>query len=54
MQDMTGKLPEERNPLPPPIVPDKYTSQATSDLKAEVKDEDNTIDFELKDPKKAK
>src|SRR5262245_3718556 len=37
MQDMTGRLPEDRTPLPPPIVPNKYTSIATTDLVAEVK-----------------
>jgi hypothetical protein len=52
MQDMASRLPEERIPLPPPIVPIKYTSPATSDLKAEVKDQENTIDFDLQDPPK--
>jgi hypothetical protein len=52
MEDMSGKLPEARNPLPPPIVPVKYTSLATTDLRAEVKDQDNTIDFNLEDDKK--
>ncbi len=45
--DMTNRLPEDRDPLPPPIVPMKYTSIATSPLRAEVKDEVNQIDFEL-------
>jgi len=49
MQDNASRLPEDRSPLPPPIVPIKYTSPATSDLKAEVKDQENTIDFDLKD-----
>jgi hypothetical protein len=49
MQDMTNKLPEERTPLPPPIVPDKYTSAATTNLKVEVKDAPNNFDFDLKD-----
>lgn len=52
MQDMASRLPEERVPLPPPIVPIKYTSPATSDLKAEVEDKENTIDFDLQDPGK--
>src|SRR5262245_28964183 len=52
MQDMASRLPEERVPLPPPIVPIKYTSPATSDLTAEVEDKDNVIDFDLKDPGK--
>jgi hypothetical protein len=52
VEDMTNRLPEQRNPLPPPIVPMKYTSLATTDLRAEVKDQDNTIDFNLEDDKK--
>jgi hypothetical protein len=52
MQDMSGRLPEQRNPLPPPIVPVQYTSLATSDLRAEVKDEENTVNFSLRDEKK--
>lgn len=39
---------EAFTPLPPPIVPIKYTSLATTDLKAEVKDQENTINFDLK------
>jgi hypothetical protein len=54
MEDMSNRLPEQRNPLPPSIIPDKYTSQATSDLRAEVKDQVNTIDFALKDDKQQK
>jgi hypothetical protein len=49
MEDAAGKLPEERKPLPPPIIPNKYTSPATSDLVADVKDGENTINFDLKD-----
>jgi len=52
MQDMASRLPEERVALPPPIVPVKYTSPATSDLKAQVEDKENTIDFDLQDPGK--
>jgi hypothetical protein len=48
MQDMAGRLPEDRNPLPPPIVPDKYTSIGTTDLKADVEDKENIINFDLK------
>ena len=47
MADMSGKLPENRNPLPPSIVPDKYTNVATSPLRAGVKDQENIIDFNL-------
>src|SRR5262245_54558099 len=42
---------EAFTPLPPPIVPTKYTSLATTDLKAEVRDQENTINFDLKDDK---
>jgi hypothetical protein len=43
---------EAFTPLPPPIVPMKYTSAATTDLTAEVKDQENTINFDLKEEKK--
>lgn len=43
---------EAFSPLPPPIVPLKYTSLSTSDLTAEVKDEPNTFNFDLVDPVK--
>src|SRR5262245_54721186 len=52
LQDMAGRLPEDRTPLPPPIVPTKYTSIATTDLTAEVREGENTIDFALGDGKK--
>lgn len=52
MQDMATRLPEERSPLPPPIVPVKYTSPATSDLEAQVEDKENTINFDLQDAMK--
>lgn len=52
MQDMTLRLPEERNPLPPPIIPDKYTNIATTDLRAEVKPGENVIDFKLEGDRK--
>lgn len=51
MQDMGETLPEARNPLPPPIVPEKYTNPATTDLKAKVEDKDNVFTFDLKDDK---
>ena len=51
MQDMSNRLPEDRSPLPAPIVPIKYTSIATSDLRAVVEDKENTIDFDLSDEK---
>lgn len=54
MQDMTGRLPEDRTPLPPPIVPNKYTSIATTDLTVEVKEGENQIDLPLRDDGKGK
>jgi hypothetical protein len=51
MMDMANALPEQRTPLPPPIVPMKYTSPATSDLAANVENKENTIDFDLQDGK---
>src|SRR5438105_12106805 len=54
MQDMTGRLPEDRVPLPPPIVPNKYTSIATTDLIFEVKEGENTIDLPLRDDTRGK
>jgi hypothetical protein len=52
MQDQSNRLPEDRNPLPATIVPDKYTSIATTDLRAEVKAGENTFDFNLEKDKK--
>ncbi|HVK16948.1 MAG TPA: hypothetical protein VM533_08355 [Fimbriiglobus sp.] len=49
MQDMGEKLPEERVPLPPPIVPNRYTNPATSPLTAEVQDGENSPVFDLTD-----
>ena len=55
IESMGDRLPEDRTPLPPSIVPDKYSSVVTTDLTATVKDEDNQIDFDLKeDGKKRK
>ena len=52
LEDTSNKLPEDRNPTPPPIVPDKYTSLATTDLTAEVHEGENVCDFTLADTKK--
>jgi hypothetical protein len=52
IENMGDRLPEDRTPLPPPIIPDRYTSIATSDLRAEVKAGENTVNFDLKDAKK--
>ena len=51
MEDNANRLPEARSPLPPSIIPVKYTSLATSDLRADVKDQENTINFKLEDDK---
>jgi hypothetical protein len=51
MEDMADRLPEDRRPLPPPLVPNKYSSAATTDLKAEVEAKENVIDFDLKGEK---
>ncbi len=48
LEDQSGRLPEERNPLPPAIVPLKYSFADKSGLTAQVEDKSNTIDFELK------
>lgn len=51
MADQAGLLPEEKNPLPAPTVPNKYTSVATTDLTAKVeKGKPNVIDFNLTGP----
>lgn len=52
LEDQSGRLPEDRNPLPPPIVPLKYNFPDKSGLTADVKDQPNTIDFHLEPDKK--
>ncbi len=48
MADQGTLLPEQRSPLPPPTVPIKYTSLATTDLTADVASgKKNVIDFNL-------
>jgi hypothetical protein len=54
MQDQSGVAVEASTPLPPPIVPMKYTSLSTTDLQADVKDQENTINLVLEDDKKKK
>jgi hypothetical protein len=50
LQGMGDALPEQRSATPPPLVPVKYLSDATSGLTAEVKPKvDNEFNFELKD-----
>ena len=54
LADTSNRLPEERSPLPAPIVPNKYTHISTTDLTAKVEDKGskpNEFDFELKDEK---
>jgi hypothetical protein len=48
LKDTTGQAVEAWGPLPPPIIPTKYMNLATTDLRAEVKDGENTIDFDLR------
>jgi hypothetical protein len=52
LADTRGRLPEDRDPLPPSIVPVKYTNIATTDLTRDVKEGDNQFDLPLEDPKK--
>lgn len=48
MQDQGDKMPEDRSPLPPPMVPNKYSSLATTDLTADVEGgKENVINFNL-------
>lgn len=48
MQDTSGQLPEQRNPLPGLLIPEKYSDMNRSGLIADVKDQENEIDFPLK------
>lgn len=52
MEDMGDRAVEAWSPLPPPLVPLKYTSLGTTDLQVEVKDEENVIDLDLKGDRK--
>ncbi len=48
MQDQGTLLPEQKSSLPPPTIPVKYTSLATTDLTANVEpNKKNVIDFNL-------
>ncbi len=48
LEDNTGRLPEERNPLPNMLLPAKYSDIQTSGLTAEVGEGTNEINFPLK------
>jgi hypothetical protein len=48
LADQSGRLPEQRNPLPPPIVPLEYSFADKSGLTALVEDKENVLDFHLK------
>jgi hypothetical protein len=48
LADQSTRLPEERAPLPPPLVPLKFSFPDLSGLTAEVEDKDNVIHFHLK------
>lgn len=47
MGDQSGRLPEDRNPLPPAIVPLKFSFPDQSGLTALVEDKLNIVDFRL-------
>lgn len=47
VEDMSGRLPEDRNPLPNPILPEKYSNNQKSGLRKIVEDKENVIDFHL-------
>ena len=48
LEDQSGRLPEDRNPLPPAVVPLSYSFPDQSGLTAVVEDKHNVIDFALK------
>jgi hypothetical protein len=48
LADQSGRLPEERSPLPRPVVPLEYSFPDKSGLTAVVEDKENVIDFHLK------
>jgi len=52
LDDTSARLPEQRSGTPPAIIPDKYTSIATTDLRGTVQEGDNTIDFTLDEEKR--
>jgi hypothetical protein len=48
LTDQSARLPEDRNPLSPPLVPLHYSFPDKSGLSAVVEDKDNVVDFDLK------
>lgn len=48
LPDQSGLLPENRNPLPEPLVPFDYSFPDKSGLNAVVEDRPNVINFDLK------
>ena len=52
MAEPTDQLPESRSPTPPPTIPVKYTSPATSPLTADVGTTETAVTFELTGPLK--
>lgn len=48
LADQSARLPEERSPFPPALVPLHYNFPDRSGLTAEVEDRSNIIDFPLK------
>lgn len=48
LEDTSGRLPEERTPLPKMLLPPKYSNNKQSGVTANVEDKDNVIDLPLK------
>jgi hypothetical protein len=47
LADMSNLLPEQRNPLPPSLIPDKFMSHDSSGLTAEVARGNNEVNLDL-------
>jgi hypothetical protein len=47
LDDMKDRLPEDRSPLPPPIIPTRYSDYRASGLTADVQTTRNSINFAL-------
>lgn len=48
LEDQSGRLPEDRSPLPRPLVPLEFSFADKSGLSAKVEDKHNIIDFHMK------